>query len=102
MLLIPCYLKSNEIPSNEGEEIRIRKHVSEYTILSRNLYQMGHGPPMIKCLGEHETVMVLNKVHKGVCSSHIGGKALSHKLLKEMYHWPTLMKDNITIVKKCD
>lgn len=44
--------------------------------------------------------MVLAHVHEGACSSHLGGKALVHKLLREWYYWHTLMKDNITFVKK--
>lgn len=57
---------------------------------------------MLWCLGEHETALVLAKVHKGACGSYIGGKALTHKLLRGGYYCPTLMKDNITFVNKCD
>lgn len=57
---------------------------------------------MLRCLGEHETALVLVEVHMGACSSQIGKKGLTHKLLREGYYWPTLMKDDITFIKRCD
>lgn len=35
---------------------------------------------MLQCLRENETTLILTKVHKGVCDSHTGGRALAHKL----------------------
>lgn len=63
---------------------------------------MGIATPMLQCLGEHKTAIVLAKVHKGACDIHIGGKAIVQKFLREGYYWPTLMKDNIAFIKKCD
>lgn len=57
---------------------------------------------MLGYMGEHEIILVLVEVHKGACNNHIEGKALTHKLLREGYYWPTLMKDIIIFVKKCD
>lgn len=36
---------------------------------------------MLRCLGDKEVALVLAEVHMGACNSHIGGKAIAHKLL---------------------
>lgn len=57
---------------------------------------------MLRFIREPENALVLTEVHKEVCSSHNGGRALAHKLLRVGYYWPTLMKDNMALVKKYD
>lgn len=54
---------------------------------------------MLRFLGVNEATLVLVEVHKGACNNHIFRKALSHKLLRAGYYWPTLMKDNIAFFK---
>lgn len=38
---------------------------------------------MLRCLGEHETVLVLAEVRKWAYKKHIGRKDFSHKLLRK-------------------
>lgn len=71
---ILCYLHLDEILLDEGEARKIWKQVVKYTLLSRKLYKMKMVSAMLGCIGKHETTMVIAKVHKGVCNSHISGK----------------------------
>ena len=45
---------------------------------------------------------ILDDLHRGVCSNHIGGRALAEKALRLGYFWPTLREDAMTMVMKCD
>lgn len=63
---------------------------------------MGKASLMLRFLGEHESALVLAEVHKGAYNNQIGGKTLTHKLLRVRYYWHTLMKDNIAFIKGCD
>ena len=45
---------------------------------------------------------VLEDLHQGLCSSHIGGRALAEKTLRTGYYWPTLKEDALNMVKHCD
>lgn len=56
------------------------------------LYEIGLASPMLRCLGENETSLILMEVCEGVCESHIEGMDLTHKLLRADYYWPTKMK----------
>jgi len=71
-------------------------------MVADKLYKMGRATPMLRCLGEEETELVLLEVHEGVCGSHIGGRSLAAKLLRSGYYWPTMLHDCVAFVKKCD
>ncbi|RDX87983.1 hypothetical protein CR513_30483, partial [Mucuna pruriens] len=44
----------------------------------------------------------IKEVHEGACGSHIGGRALASKLARVGFYWPTIKKDSLAFVKKCD
>lgn len=95
------YLQSGKLPLDKGKSRRIRMKDFRYTLLAGNLYRIG-GTPMLRCLGENETSILIMEVYKGAWSSQIDRKALTHKLLSERYYWITIMKGNLAFVKKCD
>lgn len=78
MVPIIQYLTQKELP----EEIKARhiKRISaRYLIVVDQLYKMGISTSMLRFISEEYIVLVMKEVHKGVCGSHIGGKALSGK-----------------------
>lgn len=95
MLPILRTLQANELSLDKGEARRVWKHFAKYTILFTKLYKIERTSPMLMCLSENETAMVLAWVHKGACNSHIGRKIFVHNLLWAGYYWPTMIKDNI-------
>jgi hypothetical protein len=44
-----------------------RRKASKFTMVAGKLYKMGRATPMLRCLGENETRLVLLEVHKEVC-----------------------------------
>lgn len=45
---------------------------------------------------------LLKEIHEGLYGNHLGGQTLASKILKYGYNWPTIIKDPIEIVRKCD
>jgi len=68
----------------------VRKRAFKFTIMAGKLYKMGRATPMLRCLSEEETNLVMLEVHEGVYGSHIGGRALAAKLLRAGYYWPNM------------
>lgn len=99
---IMCYLQSGKLPPDGGEARNIRTKVAKYTLLSEKLYKIGKATHELRCLDKNDITLVLAKVHKGAYCSHISRKAFTHNLLRVGNYWPTLMKDSITFVNKCD
>jgi hypothetical protein len=96
------FLTGSFTPSNKDEEQIVRKRASKFVIISGKLYKRGRTSPLLRCLAENETHLVLLEVHEGVCGSHIGGRALAAKLLRAGYYWPTMLQGSSYFVKKCD
>jgi len=96
------YLAGFSSPQDEEEAQMVKRRAAKFTMVAGKLYKMGRATPMLGCLGEEETDLVLLEVHKGVCGSHIGGRSLEAKLLSAGYYWPTMLQDCATFVKKCD
>ena len=49
-----------------------------------------------------EAKYVLEEVHKGICSDHMGAKSLVQKIIRVGYFAPTMQKDAMDFVKGCD
>lgn len=96
------FLQSDELLHDEREAKKIRRKDTKYTILSEKLREMEKATPMLRFLCDNHVSLVLVEIHKGTYNSHISRKALAQKLLREGYYWPTLMKNNIAFIKKCD
>jgi len=96
------YLTSSFSPKNEEEAQTVKRRAAKFTMVSGKLYKMGRATPMLRCLSEEETELVLLEVHEGVCGSHIGGRSLAAKLLRASYYWPTMLQDCAAFLKKCD
>ncbi|GAA0169555.1 hypothetical protein LIER_24009 [Lithospermum erythrorhizon] len=45
---------------------------------------------------------MLVEIHDGWCRSHIGARSLAIKVTRVDYYWPTLVKDSVAYVKRCD
>ncbi|RDY00392.1 hypothetical protein CR513_16430, partial [Mucuna pruriens] len=45
---------------------------------------------------------MIKEVHKRLCVSHIGGRALASKIAKAGYYWPTLKGDCMDYVRRCN
>lgn len=86
----------DKFPLDVWEPRRIQKQASKYTLFYEIFYKIRRAFPMLRCLGKHETSLVLAEVHNGACHSHNGRKAIAYKLLRVGYYWHTMMKENIT------
>jgi len=75
--------------------------VARYTIKGRGLFRRGFSRPLLTCVASEDGAKLMSELHEGICGSHIGGRALSHKILRAGYYWPTLRQDCHDFTKKC-
>jgi len=102
MIPIFKYLTDSFSPKSDEEPQAVKRRAAKFTMVVGKLYKMGRATPMLRCLGEEETELVLLEVHEGVCGSHIGGRSLAAKLLRAGYYWPTMLQYCAAFGKKCD
>ncbi|XP_058784142.1 uncharacterized protein LOC131658910 [Vicia villosa] len=87
------YLTSGVLPSDPDQAVKVRKIVVRYTRVGRKLYKMRRSTSLLRCVPETDVRVVMMEVHEGACGSHIAGRALAGKILREGYYRPTLRQD---------
>ncbi|RDY06589.1 hypothetical protein CR513_09398, partial [Mucuna pruriens] len=102
MTLIFKYLQNGETPDDPREDLKVIKEAAKYTLMGQHLYRRSFSFPLLRCLEDEESTYIIEEVHEGVCGTHIGGRALASKIARAGYYWPTLRKDYMEYVKKCD
>ncbi|RDY11649.1 rnhA, partial [Mucuna pruriens] len=85
------YLKEDRLSSDVVKAKEVVKEASKYTLVGQQLYRKGFSFPLLRC-----------EVHEGTCRTHIGGRALTIKITKANYYWPTLKHECMEYMKKCN
>ena len=57
---------------------------------------------LLKCLGPTDADYALREVHEEIYESHLGGKSLAYKILRQGYYWSTMKKDVADLVRRCE
>ncbi|XP_025628782.1 uncharacterized protein [Arachis hypogaea] len=95
------FLEKARLPSDEKVAKAIRREAAKYAVIQGQLFKRGLSQPLLKCLRPDQTDYVLREVHEGCCGHHIGGKALTRKLVRVRYYWPSMMADSKEFVRRC-
>ena len=95
------YLKSGTLPAERKGAKRLTKDAQNYTLIHGVLYRRGFSNPLLRCVPTSETKNVLEEVHGGMCGNHLGARALSKKVVRAGFYWPTLQRDATEFVKIC-
>jgi hypothetical protein len=89
----------------EAEDGVIDKSVAirarNYHIINGNLYRKGVCAPLLKCISVTEGKQLLHEIHSGMCSHHIGTRALVQKVFCQGFYWPSAVADAHDIVRQC-
>ena len=54
-------------------------------MLNDELYKRGFSQPYLRCVEEEKAKYILEEVHEGICSDHIGAKSLIRKIIRAGY-----------------
>ncbi|XP_056685866.1 uncharacterized protein [Spinacia oleracea] len=90
------------LPDDTKQAKRLQKKCAWFEIWNGTLYKKAFSRPLLRCVTPENGHKVLEDLHQGLCSSHIGGRALAEKALRTGYYWPTLKEDALDLVKRCD
>ncbi|XP_012853632.1 PREDICTED: uncharacterized protein LOC105973157 [Erythranthe guttata] len=98
-------IKNYLLDRNQGssrEIARLSQRAKHFCLDGDILYKRGYIRPHLRCLSIQEGQYVLREIHEGCCGDHVGGRALITRVLRSRYFWPTMRKDAMQFVQKCD
>ena len=96
------YLTSGALPQDNNSAQKLLYQPPWYILMDGRLYRRSYSMPLLRCVSAQEANFILREVHEGFCGDHAGGHSLSKKILRQGYFWPTMNKDSLNYVKKCD
>ncbi|XP_030963617.1 uncharacterized protein K02A2.6-like [Quercus lobata] len=100
---IVLYLKHDTLPDDKVEAGKIRRKATRFWLSEDSkLYRRSFSGPYLLCVHPEAAELILEELHEGICGSHTGGRSLSHRALTLGYWWPSMHKEALDYVKKCD
>lgn len=72
----PCTIPNEWETSPKRRRSKKDKVSGKVQLVVSKLYKMGKAIQMLRYVGKSEITLVLMKVHKSVCISHIGGASM--------------------------
>ena len=97
----PIWLLNGTLLSDPNEASKLRFRSAKFVLLRGTLYKRGFSAPLLKCVGKEYDDYVLREVREGICDNHIGARTLAGKTLRQVYYWPTMLKDVTKLVRRC-
>jgi len=101
MIPYQCYLADRILPLEPAEARVVKKNSSRYTLIDGNLFRHGFTHPTLICVSGEQCTCIMTELHEGICGSHIGGRALSLKVVRIGYYWPTMREDCTRYAQRC-
>ncbi|XP_059658398.1 uncharacterized protein LOC132304680 [Cornus florida] len=96
------YIKDGVLPTDRAEARKVKMRAARYPLIKGVLNKRSFSIPYLRCVSSEEADYILREIHLGVCGNHAGGRSLTNKAIRLGYYWPTMQKDALDFVQKCD
>ena len=70
-----------------------------FQFVDDTLYRRRPNGVKLKCIYQEEGKGLLAEIHKGMCGSHIGLRALVGKAFLQGFYWPIALQDVVELVQ---
>nr|XP_027102846.1 uncharacterized protein LOC113724106 [Coffea arabica] len=87
------FLSRDELPEDRAESRKFQRKAGRYTLRQDLLYKRSYLGPWLRCITSEEGERILQDIHEGLCSAHVGYRMLVKKSLLLGYFWPTMRVD---------
>ena len=76
---IVLFLKDDILPKEKGKTDKVRRKAPRFKLSKdQKLYKCSFSGRYLLCIHPEAVVPLLEKLHEGICGSHIKGRSLSH------------------------
>jgi len=86
------YLTNGILPLEHVEARVVKRNAGRYTLMDEKRFRHGYSHPILTFVSGDQCTRIMAKLHEGICESHVGGRALSLKVVRARYYWSTIRK----------
>jgi hypothetical protein len=99
---ITLFLQGYYHPSDVNEAKRLKHRSRDFVLVWGQLYKKGISQPMLKCITKTEGIQILREVHSGTCGSHSGPRAITAKVIRQGFYWPSIICAANRVTRSCE
>jgi ribonuclease HI len=99
---ITLFLQGYHHPGDVNEAKRLKHRSRDFTLIEGHLYKKGISQLMLKCVTKTEGLQILREVHSGTCGSHSRPRALTTKVIRQGFYWPTIICVANRVTRSCE
>jgi len=96
-----CYLADGLLPVEPTEAKVVKMNARKYTLIDGKLFHHGYTHPILTCISRDQCTRIMEELHEGICGSHVGGRALSLKVIRAGYYRSTMKEDCVKYAQRC-
>nr|AAK43513.1 putative gag-pol precursor [Oryza sativa Japonica Group]AAP54915.1 retrotransposon protein, putative, Ty3-gypsy subclass [Oryza sativa Japonica Group] len=96
------FISSEELPEDDTEAEKITRKAKIYCMVGNDLYKKALNGVLLKCVSTDDDRHLLLDIHEGICGSHAAGRTLVGKAFRQVFFWPTALKDAFDMVQRCE
>jgi hypothetical protein len=96
-----AYLHHYYEPDSNRESIRIQQRAKAYQIIVDELYKTLVTWPLLCYLSRDEGKELLAQIHSGMYGGHVGARAITAKVFRQGFYWPSVIDDASKLVITC-
>ena len=79
---IVLFLKDDILPKEKGKTDKVRRKAPRFKLSKdQKLYKCSFSGRYLLCIHPEMVELLLEELHEGICTSHTGGRSLSHRAL---------------------
>ncbi|WKA02937.1 hypothetical protein VitviT2T_021083 [Vitis vinifera] len=95
------YLEHGKLPDELRHRTEIQGRAPRFIYYKETLCRRSFNGVLLRCLGREETNQTIEEAHSGICGAHQSEPKLHFRIKRMGYYWPTMVKDCMEYVKKC-
>ncbi|KAF8104086.1 hypothetical protein N665_0180s0006 [Sinapis alba] len=101
MQTILAYITDETLLAEKWAVQKIKAQSARYVWVEGEIYKWRFSGPLMTCVEEEKVQRIMGEIHYGSCGNHSGGRSLAFKIKRQVYYWPTMIKDCEYFARKC-
>jgi hypothetical protein len=74
---------------------------NQYVLIVDILFRRNYDGILLRCVDENKAQKLMREFHEGIYVGHFSPTAISHKIIRVGFDWPSIFKDSYATIRKC-